>query len=316
MRAVVIDRARQAPKGGIQIRWSHYWPQHLGLDLSGRHNLELFVINYLFAKPHAQPWDYWLQCVSQNHYLKLPLSTFSRDVLLQVGVAETDCQIVRPGYSPEINDVEAPHRQSGSFRFLTVTNSHDLERYGTRLVLDAYWRTFSARDDVVLIVKDYGASSGDTSLRDMIRRAGDRQARVEYVSEFTSKAALIALYKSCDAFVSAHRGEGYGMKILDAMACGLPVITPLFGGPTDFCNRGNSFPVEFSLIPVGDCYDTRALRITNSPMWAECDVSRVWEPNSVVSSTIATRPNAEPYWLAIMRSRILRGTGAPIGFSN
>ena len=80
------------------------------------------------------------------------------------------------------------------------------------------------------------------------------------------------LYKSCDAFVSAHRGEGYGMKILDAMACGLPVVAPLFGGPTDFLTTTNSFPIDFSLVPVGDCLDTRSLKITNSPMWAEPDV--------------------------------------------
>ena len=28
------------------------------------------------------------------------------------------------------------------------------------------------------------------------------------------------------------------MKMLDALACGLPAITPLFGGPTDFCTPG------------------------------------------------------------------------------
>ncbi len=130
------------PVGGIQIRWSHYWPQHLGLELNGRHNLELFVINYQFANPGAEPWDYWLQCLPQNHYLKLPLSTFSRDVLLQVGVPASQCHIVRPGYSLEVHSVEPPSRRSSTFRFLTVTNSHDLERYGTKLLLEAYYRAF------------------------------------------------------------------------------------------------------------------------------------------------------------------------------
>lgn len=261
-----------APVGGVQIRWSHYWPQHLGLDLNGRLNLELFVINYLFARPHAQPWDSWLQCLRQNRYLKLPLSDFNRDVLTQIGVPAGDCSVFRPGYSPEIAQVAAPRRRGAGLRFLTVTNSHDLERYGTRLLLDAYWSAFSRRDDVTLVVKDYGTGSGDTTLRTLFRdRAGS--AAIEYVTEFTSKEKLIELYRSCDAFVSAHRGEGYGMKILDALACGLPVITPLFGGPTDFCTTENCFPVDFSLVPVGDCLDTRSLPITNGPTWAEPSVS-------------------------------------------
>ena len=138
------------PVGGIQIRWSHYWPQHLGLDLMGRHNLELFVINYLFDKPGSQPWDYWLQCLPQNQLLEAAVERASavmcccRSAFLPMNA--TSCG---PGYSAEVHQVEAPARQSGTFRFLTVTNSHDLERYGTKLLLDAYRQAFSAQDDVV-----------------------------------------------------------------------------------------------------------------------------------------------------------------------
>ncbi len=258
----------EAPVGGVQIRWSHYWPQHLNLDLHGRLNAELFVINYLFDRPGAEPWDYWLQCVGHNGYRKLALSGFCREVLQAAGVPPAACHLVQPGYSPEVLDVAPPSRRPSGLRFLTVTNSHDLDRYGTSRLLEAYWSAFSRRDDVTLIVKDYGTSSGDTSLRDLIRRRTDAAA-VEYIGEFTSKAALIALYKSCDAFVSAHRGEGYGMKILDALACGLPVVTPLFGGPTDFCTPSNCLPVDFTLTPVTAGLDARSLRLTNGPMWAE-----------------------------------------------
>ena len=97
------------PVGGIQIRWSHYWPQHLALELTGSTYLELFVINYLFSRPGSQPWDYWLQCVTQNRHGKLPLSTFCLDILRQIGVSADDCYVLRPGYSPEIARVAAPH---------------------------------------------------------------------------------------------------------------------------------------------------------------------------------------------------------------
>jgi GT2 family glycosyltransferase/glycosyltransferase involved in cell wall biosynthesis len=255
---------------GIHVKWSHYWPQHLSQELEGRINLELFVINYLFGQPRRQPWDYWLQCVAQNHYQKLPLSEFCKDVLAQAGIPETQTHVLPLGYSPEILDTEAPHRARNDFRFLTITNSHDLERYGTLLLLEAYWAALGPADDVVLVVKDYGAAAGDRRLRELIQGARGR-ARVEYIDEFTSKRELIRLYRACDAFVSAHRGEGFGMKLLDALACGLPVVTPLFGGPTDFCSPANSFPVDFRLVPVGDCLDRRNLALTNQPLWCEAD---------------------------------------------
>jgi GT2 family glycosyltransferase/glycosyltransferase involved in cell wall biosynthesis len=253
---------------GVHIKWSHYWPQHLALDLTGRINLELFVINYTFGRPGAEPWDYWLQCLPQNHTHKLPLTTFCRDVLLTVGVPPTDCDVLPLGYSREIHAVPPSPRRPGPYRFLTVTNSHDLARYGTRALLDAYWEAFAPGDDVVLIVKDYGAAAGDTTLRELLRRV-DGRAKVEYIDAFTSKADLIRLYRSCDAFVSAHRSEGFGMKILDALACGLPVITPRFGGPADLCTPETSFEVGYTLTPVADCFDTRSLRITNQPLWCE-----------------------------------------------
>ena len=37
------------PVGGVQVKWSHYWPRHLNLELAGDVNLEFFVINYLFG---------------------------------------------------------------------------------------------------------------------------------------------------------------------------------------------------------------------------------------------------------------------------
>ena len=157
---------------------------------------------------------------------------------------ERDCHVCITGIPREIQDVDPPHRRTRRFRFLTVTNSHDLERYNTLAIIDAFQAGLSTGDDVALVIKDYGASSGDTTLRDS-SRPHCAPAPIEDISDFTDKRELIRLYKSCDAFVSAHRGEGFGMKILDAMACGLPVITPLFGGPTAYCAPNNCFPVDF-----------------------------------------------------------------------
>ena len=39
------------------------------------------------------------------------------------------------------------------------------------------------------------------------------------------------------------RGEGFGMKIIDAMALGLPVLIPAFGGVTEFLVEGGYLPI-------------------------------------------------------------------------
>jgi GT2 family glycosyltransferase len=76
----------QLQTGGVQIKFSHYWPRHLNLELNGDVNLEVFVTNYLFGRPHSEPWDPWMQSLRQNHRIKLPVSEFCQEVLQQVGV--------------------------------------------------------------------------------------------------------------------------------------------------------------------------------------------------------------------------------------
>jgi GT2 family glycosyltransferase/glycosyltransferase involved in cell wall biosynthesis len=262
--------APDSPVGGVQIRWSHYWSRHLALELNGRTNLEFFVINYRFGRPGSEPWDYWLQSLRQNHYAKLPVSEFCGTVLEQIGIPSAECHVLHHGYSREVDIAEPLRRRGSGFRFLTVTNSHDLPRYNTTAIIDAYEREFTAADPVTLVVKDYGASAVDTSLRERLQRRTGGPA-LEYLSEFTDKRELIGLYKSCDAFVSAHRGEGFGMKILDAMVCGLPVVTPLFGGPTAYCTPQNCLPVAFSMTGVTDGVDAKSLTLFNEPLWAEVD---------------------------------------------
>jgi glycosyl transferase family 1 len=88
------------------------------------------------------------------------------------------------------------------------------------------------------VVKDFGAGS--------VYRSGDREAvrdwveeerlpRLVHLDDEISGDEMAALYRACDVLVHPYRGEGFGMPVLEAMACGLPVIVT-GGGPTDeFC---------------------------------------------------------------------------------
>ncbi len=91
---------------------------------------------------------------------------------------------------------------------------------------------------MTLVVKDVGAAgvyrNGD---RDAMRAyaASGELPRVRLIEDELSDDELAALYRACDVLVHPYRGEGFAMPVLEAMACGLPVIVT-GGGPTDeFC---------------------------------------------------------------------------------
>jgi len=50
-----------------------------------------------------------------------------------------------------------------------------------------------------------------------------------------------------DVFVSPTRCEAFNMPVIEAMACGLPVITTNFGGQTDFVNDRNGWLIDYDL---------------------------------------------------------------------
>ena len=87
-----------------------------------------------------------------------------------------------------------------------------------------------------LVVKDFGAEGVYRGAdRSAVRRAGRTAGALVLLDDDLSDDEMAALYRACDVLVHPYRGEGFAMPVLEAMACGLPVIDTA-GGPTDeFC---------------------------------------------------------------------------------
>lgn len=63
-----------------------------------------------------------------------------------------------------------------------------------------------------------------------------------------SAAQIRRVYNACKVWFLASRSEGFGMTVLEAMACGCAVVSTDSGGPADIIEHGrNGF-----LVPVGD----------------------------------------------------------------
>lgn len=79
-------------------------------------------------------------------------------------------------------------------------------------------------------------------------------AMVHVFDGFVESAALGDLYRSADSFVLATHGEGWGLPLLEGMACGLPTIATAWGGQTDFMREDRAFLVaaEAELVEADD----------------------------------------------------------------
>jgi len=60
--------------------------------------------------------------------------------------------------------------------------------------------------------------------------------RLTYIRESLSFSQMAGLYQAADVYVSPYMAEGFNMPVLEAVACGLPVICTKGGSTDDFTN--------------------------------------------------------------------------------
>jgi glycosyltransferase involved in cell wall biosynthesis len=141
------------------------------------------------------------------------------------------------------------------------------ERKNPIAVIEAFGKAFAGRDGVHLVIKTVGGESHPHELK-RLEKAAATHVNVRIRDGYVTREEHQALVAACDAFVSLHRSEGYGLHLAEAMAHGKPVIATGYSGNLEFMDDTNSRLVPFDLVgvPEGcDPYPTAA-------RWAEPDV--------------------------------------------
>ncbi|HTI32930.1 MAG TPA: glycosyltransferase family 4 protein, partial [Miltoncostaea sp.] len=126
-------------------------------------------------------------------------------------------------------------------------------RKGWDVLLRAWAEEFAPGEPVRLVVVTYrgAGAAGEGSVEEQalahlaaLGAGPDEIADVELVLDPVPHDAMPALYASADAFVLPTRGEGAGMPVLEAAACGVPVVATAWGGHEELMLPETSFPVE------------------------------------------------------------------------
>lgn len=227
-----IGRPLSSAQVDVEVR--HSWPP----DLSPPRQRRLVII---------QPWEFggipedWIEPMSSHVDETWVPSTWVRDCYIRSGVPVDRVAVVPNGVDVETFSPEGPSLPfavSRSVRFLFVGGT--IARKGFDLLLDTYLATFSPDDDVCLVIKPFGSDSvyQGSSMDGRIRAAmsDPRSPAIELVDRRLSRQEMAMLYRSCDVLVHPYRGEGFGLPVAEAMACGLPALVTGYGACLDFCD--------------------------------------------------------------------------------
>lgn len=154
------------------------------------------------------------------------------------------------------------------FLVLFVFDFHSvMERKNPLGLITAFRRAFPPGSGASLVIKTINGEHHPAAARRLAEAAAEHED-VHLVERFLSAAERDALLASCDAYVSLHRSEGFGLTVAEAMALGRPVVATDHGGTCDFLDARCGWPIPYDLVDVGpgnDPYDADA-------RWADPDL--------------------------------------------
>lgn len=156
----------------------------------------------------------------------------------------------------------------GQFIFLTAFDVLSVvERKNPLATVRAFQAAFQDDPNFVLLVKLNNAPAARQKV-EALRAACSASPNIQFLDCTLRREEMYALLRCSDCFVSLHRSEGFGLLIAEAMYFGKPVVVTNYSGNTDFTRPGNSFLVNYRLVPVGaHCSPYQA-----DGRWAEADI--------------------------------------------
>ncbi len=163
------------------------------------------------------------------------------------------------------------------FKFLFVGATQP--RKNTENLIKWYCETYTSNDNVVLIIKDGGYGQVEKT-KEYLQKYARNGPEIAHIVDDWSDRYLAQVYKTVGlngCYISPHRAEGFGLPLIETLACGCRVGTTNWGGPKYILNKKDGTPksgvtmFDYKLAPSsfhnhrGEPY----YQSSESPMWAE-----------------------------------------------
>lgn len=202
-------------------------------------------------------------------------TAWQRAVYRDSGVRPELLRLVPFALDPELYPASpAPRAPDGRTVFGSVFQW--TARKNPEALIGAYLHAFGGDEPVLLRLKSYEGDSPSSSVQkhvaELVRsfRGRGKPPAIEVLSQPLASDGMATFYAGLDCYVSAHRGEGFGLPIAEALLSGRPVIAPSWSAPAEY-GAGLFRSVGYTLEPPRGM-DWQPF-YTVDQLWAHADVA-------------------------------------------
>ncbi|MDE0885702.1 MAG: glycosyltransferase [Myxococcota bacterium] len=198
--------------------------------------------------------DEWIPSFSYVHELWAP-SRFIQDAI----TAKSTVPVI---HMPHAMGFERPQRVARSefglpenaFLFLSMYDMHSFQaRKNPQAVLESFKLAAngSPSGKMGLVLKVMNPESRPDDFAEL-RKWAEETANVSLITETLSRNGIYRLEACCDAFISLHRSEGWGLGLAESMYLQKPVIATGWSGNLDFMTPENSALIDYELVAISE----------------------------------------------------------------
>lgn len=159
------------------------------------------------------------------------------------GSSDADIRYAPPGVDAKLF-FALNSRLTATKPYILCVGRLDDPRKNIKLLLEAFSRLQAELSQIDLVTAGAGRPPADYWA--LVERMG-LQSRVRHIQS-PDRDELVSLYQRATAFALTSDEEGFGMVIIEAMACGVPVVATRSGGPDGIISDGK----DGFLVPLDD----------------------------------------------------------------
>lgn len=214
----------------------------------------------------------WVEYVNRMNLVIVP-SEFSKSVFMNSGHVTTPIIVVPEAFFDKILESDSleplDFKTDTTFNFLVfgqVTGGDaQSDRKNLPFTLKWLFEAFADKPDVGIVLKTNMGRYTEadkflcrqqlTQLLTQINKGENPKLYLLHGEMDDEEVCRLYKHPSIKALVTLTHGEGFGLPILEAAACGVPVIASNWSAHTEFLNQGRFIKVDTKLgaVPPGRC---------------------------------------------------------------